>query len=125
MGLSTTAKNYMLGRGLNNVSPTNWMQYAGLFTGDPDPDTGTQHEVTGGTPTYARKALTWAAASGGIMTASAQPTFDVPGGPTTVTHVGFFSAVTAGDYYGMADVTDETFNSQGTYTITSITVTLT
>ena len=124
MGLSTLAKNYMLERGLRNTSPTNYMQYAGLFTGDPDPDSGTQHEVTGGTPTYGRQSITWAAASGGSMTASNQPTFNVPGGPTTVTHVGFFSASTAGDYYGMADVTDETFNSQGTYTITSILVQL-
>jgi hypothetical protein len=124
MGLSTSAKNNMLDCGLRSQNPTIGITYAGLFTGDPDPDTGTQHEVAGGTPTYARKSVTWNTAGSSQMTASNQPVFDVPSG-TTVSHVGFFSAVTAGTYFGMADVTDEVFGAQGTYTLTSITVSLT
>jgi hypothetical protein len=58
------------------------------------------------------------------MTASNQPVFDVPTG-TTVTHVGFWSAVTTGTYFGMADVTDETYGAQGTYTLTSVTASVT
>lgn len=123
MGLSTSAKNNMLDCGLRSQTPTIGMAYASLHTANPDPSGGS--EVTGGAPAYARKAITWNPASGSSMSASNQPTFDVPGGPTTVAYVGFFSAVTSGTYFGMADVTDETFNSQGTYTITSLNVSLT
>lgn len=63
-----------------------------------DPSTTGANELTGGSPAYARKAVTWAAASGGQRSNSAAITFDVPA--TTVTHVGFWSAVTAGTFYG-------------------------
>lgn len=124
MGLSVAARNNMLDCGLRSQNPSIGITHAGLFTGDPDEDSGTQHEVSGGTPTYARKAITWNAAGSAQMTAQNQPVFDVPAS-TTVSHVGFFSASTAGTYFGMADVTDEVFGAQGTYTLTSITVSLT
>ena len=122
MGLSATARNNMLDCGLRNQTPTISVTHASLHTANPDPAGGS--EVTGGSPAYARKSITWSAAAAGSMAASNQPVFDVPGS-TTVTHVGFFSAVTAGTYMGMADVTDETFGAQGTYTLTSTTVSLT
>lgn len=43
--------------------------------------TGT-NEVTGGSPAYARKAITMAAASGRARAASSQPVFDVPAAAT-------------------------------------------
>ena len=87
---------------------------AALYTANPG-STGTTNEVTGGSPAYARKTLTWAAASGGSKALAATfPVFDVPA--TTVTHVGFFRS---GVYQGYVDVTDEVFASQGTYTITA------
>lgn len=55
--------------------------------------TGT--EVTGGSPAYARKAITWNAASAPDKTIVAAVTFDVPAG-TTVRNVGLWSASTAG-----------------------------
>jgi hypothetical protein len=58
------------------------------------------NEVTGGSPAYARKALTWAAASGRSKAISSGVTFDVPAG-TTVRWVGFWDAVTAGNFLGM------------------------
>jgi hypothetical protein len=122
MGLSASARNNMLDCGLRNQTPTISITHASLHTANPDPSGGS--EVTGGSPAYARKSITWSAASGGSMSASNQPVFDVPAA-TTVTHVGFFSASTAGTYFGMADVTDETFGAQGTYTLTSTTVSLT
>lgn len=61
--------------------------------------TGTS-EVTGGSPAYARKALTWAAASGRSKATSASAVFDVPAG-TTVRWVGLWDAVTAGNFLGM------------------------
>lgn len=48
------------------------------------------NEVTGGSPAYARKAITVAAASGRSRAASTQPTFDVPAG-TTVRFVGLWT----------------------------------
>jgi len=122
MGLSAAARNNMLDCGLRNQTPTISITHASLHTANPDPSGGS--EVTGGTPAYARKSITWSAASAGSMSASNQPVFDVPPA-TTVSHVGFWSAVTAGTYFGMADVTDETFGAQGTYTLTSTTVSLT
>ncbi len=122
MGLSAAARNNMLDCGLRSQNPTIGITYASLHTASPDPSGGS--EVTGGSPAYTRESVTWNAASGGSMTASNQPVFDVPSG-TTVTHVGFWSAVTAGTYMGMSDVTDEAYGAQGTYTLTSTTVNLT
>lgn len=115
MPYSTEGKNLMLDA-LRGTNPTVAIAYASLHTASPG-DTGA-NEVTGGSPAYARKAITMAAASAGVIAASSQPVFDVPGS-TTITHVGFWSAVSGGTFLGYADVTDETFASQGTYTLTS------
>ena len=61
--------------------------------------TGT-NEVTGGTPAYARKAVTYAAAASEARTASNTPTFDIPVG-TTVRFLGMWDAITAGNFLGM------------------------
>ena len=115
MPYSTAGKNLMLDA-LRGTNPTVAIAYASLHTASPGDDGS--NEVTGGSPAYARKGITIAAASGGEVAASNQPVFDVPGS-TTVTHVGFWSAVSGGTFLGSADVTDETFASQGTYTLTS------
>lgn len=60
-----------------------------------DPGTGTNYggtEATGGSPTYARQAVTWAAASGGTKSNSGALTFDVPAG--TYAFLLFFNAST-------------------------------
>ena len=89
--------------------------FASLHTADPG-ESGT-NEVAGGSPAYIRKAITWNAAGSGTMDDSNVPVFDVPAG-TTVAYVGFWSAETVGTFYGSADVTDEVFAAQGTYTLT-------
>lgn len=61
--------------------------------------TGT-NELTGGSPAYARKALTWAAASGRSKATSASAVFDIPAG-STVAWIGMWDAITAGDFKGM------------------------
>lgn len=81
------------------------------------------NEITGGSPAYARKAITWGSASNGEIATSNQPVFDVPAGET-VAGVGFWSAATSGTQYGDYDVTDEVFAGQGTYTVTSATIDL-
>ena len=80
-------------------------------------------EVTGGSPAYARKAITWGSASGDSVAASNAPAFDVPGS-TTVKAVGFMSAVSGGTQYAFHNLTDEAFAGQGTYTLTAATLTL-
>jgi hypothetical protein len=85
---------------------------------------GSGGEVTGGSPAYARKAATWNTASGGLMDNSGTAVFDIPAG-TTVKRLGFFSAITSGTYYGDAELTDEVFAGQGTYTLTDADINLT
>ncbi len=57
-------------------------------------------EVTGGSPAYARKAATFAAAAAGSKASSNAPVFDVPAA-TIVRFIGFWDAVTVGNFKGM------------------------
>jgi len=87
--------------------------YAALYTTAPSATAGT--EPTGGSPAYARKALTWAPGTvDGVVTATA--TFDVPTG-TTIVGAGVHTALTGGTYLDGATVTSQAFSSQGTYTL--------
>ncbi len=88
--------------------------HAALYTTVPGATAGT--EVTGGTPAYARKALTWGAAAASAVTVT-PAAFDVPSG-TTIAGAGVHTAVTAGTYLDGAGVTSQAFASQGTYTLT-------
>lgn len=87
--------------------------YGALYTTAPGGTAGT--EVTGGSPAYARKALSWGAAASSVTTVTA--TFDVPAS-TTVVGAGVHTAVTAGTYLDGASVTSQAFASQGTYALT-------
>lgn len=117
MALNAAAKNAMLDH-LGTL-----ITYFSLHSVDAPTDFTT--ELAGGSPAYARKAAVWAAASGGSMSKTAgNPVFDIEGGDT-VKSVGFASAVTGGTFYGVADVTDEAFGGQGTYTLTGATLSLT
>lgn len=88
--------------------------FASLHSDDPG-DAGA-NEIAGGSPAYARIAITWNPAAAGILDSSNQPVFDVPAA-TTVSWAGFWSEVTGGIFYGAGNVTDEVFASQGTYTL--------
>jgi hypothetical protein len=78
-----------------------------------DPTTVGDHEVTGGSPAYARVQTTWATASGGSRVGS-QVTANIPAS-TSVTHWGLWTASTGGTFkYGGALDATETFGSQGT-----------
>lgn len=92
MPLVTAGYNALLSGGLSNV-----IAYASLHSGDPS--TTGANELTGGSPAYARKAVSWAAAGSGQQSTNATITWDIPAS-TTVYHVGFWSAVTAGTFYG-------------------------
>jgi hypothetical protein len=81
-------------------------------------DEGT--ELTGGSPAYARVAVTWTTASGGSGTVrpNADLTFNVPAS-TTVGGWRGFTALTEGTNYGGADLDNETFVNQGEYELTA------
>jgi len=93
--------------------------YGALFTADPGTAGTATGEVTGGSPAYARKSLTWGTAANGVVQ-SAATAFDVPSG-ATVTFFGVTTAGTAGtaDVQDSVAVTSQTFSSQGTYTVTA------
>ena len=116
MGLNATALNLML----DALAAT--VDFLSLHTDAVGGGSG--NEVSGGSPAYARKSVTWNAASSGNLDNSNTSVFDVPAG-TTIRRVGLFDAVSAGTYYGDADITDETYGSQGTYTVTDADITLT
>ena len=124
MALTTAAKNALLNTAVGGGETLgDQATHVSLHTADPG--TTGANEATGGSPAYARQAITWAAASGGAIGLSAQETFDVPGS-TTVSHFGLWDASTAGNFIGGGALSAaETFAAQGTYTLTDVTVTLT
>jgi hypothetical protein len=91
MPLVDAGRNAMLTGGLGNV-----ISHISLHNGDPS--TTGANEITGGSPAYARKAVTWNTAASGLRTNNGALVFDVPA--TTVLHVGLWSAITAGTFYG-------------------------
>lgn len=108
----TTAKNVMLDA-LAGV-----LTRISLHSGDPGAANAADNELSGGSPAYARKAVTWAAASGGSMDETTSPTFDVEGGDTVSWIAGWNTAGTV--RYFKKDVTDEVFGAQGTYQLTDL-----
>lgn len=92
--------------------------YGTIHTSDPGTGGNATGEVSGGSPAYARKAISWSTASGtGVVTGA--PTFDVPSG-TTVTYAGVAASSTAttNDLKDSVAVTSQAFASQGTYQVT-------
>lgn len=82
------------------------------------------NEVSGGSPAYARKEGTYAAASSAAAALTGSVTLDIPAS-TTVAYIGFWDAVTSGTFLGQKDITDEVFGSQGTLEVTAATLSLT
>ncbi len=115
MALEDAAKNTMLDALALDVI---WVSAHSAF-----PATG-GNELAGGTPAYARKAITWNAASAGSIDSSNTPVLDIESGDT-VAALGLWTLVTAGVLQGGADVTDEVFGAQGTYTVDDFDITLT
>ena len=95
--------------------------YGTLFTADPGTSGAATNELTGGSPAFARKALSWSApvTTGSTEVITATATFDIPAG-TSVAYAG----VAATGTLTTADVKDSVtavYNSQptqGTFTVT-------
>jgi hypothetical protein len=120
-GLTNTTRSTMLATIFTSTAGTGHALYGSLHTADPG-TTGAS-EVSGGSPAYARKAITWAtpittgSVSGGTIT------FDVPAG--TYTHIGYWDAVTTGNFVGGYPLqASMTYGAQGTLPVT-LTETLT
>ena len=114
MALNDTSKNLMLDA-LRAVAV--WVS-----AHDGDPGTTGINELTVGI--YGRETIGWNAASGGAIDSSTQPVIDVASGDG-VYHLGLWSAETVGTFYGSADVTDEDFGADGTYTVTDFDISIT
>lgn len=88
-----------------------------LFTADPGTTGTVTGEVTGGSPAFARKALSWGAAAASAVVGTA--TFDIGAG-TTLTFAGVVVSLvlTTADLRDRVAVTSQNFASQGTYAAT-------
>lgn len=115
MPYSTYAKNRWLST-WRNTSGAITTTYASVHTANPG-DTGAA-EVAGGSPAYARKAITWGAPAAGSMDGDAV-TFDIPAS-TEISYVGLWDASSAGNFLGSRQIPTETFAAQGTYQVTDI-----
>ena len=78
--------------------------------------------TTGTNPSAAaRQPVTWTVTNGNLSASNISFTGGASSGP--VTHVGYWSAVTGGTFYGADNLTgDTTFNSAGEYIVTSINI---
>jgi hypothetical protein len=80
-------------------------------------------EISGGSPAYARKAISFNAAALGTIDDSTAPVFDIPAA-ATVDAMGLYDAVSAGTMQAFDDVTSEAFAGQGTYTLSDVDIDL-
>lgn len=109
MGVFTVA-------GRNEMLDASLIALVGLFNGDPEA-AGT--EISGGSPAYARQSIVMTAASGGQIQVTDDVVFNVGSG-STINYVAFYNA--AGTVLlGKDSVAEETFASQGTYTLDTAT----
>lgn len=97
--------------GKNKMANAIAYDFASIHTGAPGDD-GAANEVTGGS--YARQAITMAAAVNGMRDSSNQPKFNIPGG-TTVTHYALWESGVCMDTGTLS--ANETFTADGEYTL--------
>lgn len=110
--------------GLNTAvgAVTDAYTYVALFNGQPG---GGGTEIAGGSPAYARIQKTGWTESGGVSTMPSSATFNIPSG-ATVNHFALYDASSGGTLGGWGTCTTAgPYGSQGTYELTSATVTAT
>jgi len=93
---------------------------ASIHTADPT-DAGTFGELSGGSPAYARKTITFDAADAGNRNATVLPTFDIPPA-SNISHAALWQGATC-IATGPLSAT-ENFTAQGQYTLTDADLTL-
>jgi hypothetical protein len=77
-------------------------------------------EISGGTPPYARKAITWTAPVAGLVRPTEDLVFFIPAG-ANVAGWRCFSAVTGGTNFGGSDLIQESYASAGEYKLLAAT----
>ncbi len=85
------------------------------------PDVTGSNELTGGSPAYARKAITLGAASGGSKASTTTPTFDVPAGP--IFFQGNWDSISGGTFLGWQPINGGSVFGVGTADDTSNAIT--
>ena len=75
-------------------------------------------ELTGGTPEYARQAVTWTPALNGVINPSANLTFAVPAGANVAS---WFVTNSVGAVLGSGALTQENYANQGEYVLVAAT----
>jgi hypothetical protein len=116
MALTTKGCNFVLDSLGANTPAHTTITHASLHTASPGDSEA--NELTAGAASYARKAISFSAASSKVMNSDGvDPVFNVSAG-VTVSYVGFYTALTGGHCLAWANVTDEVFGSNGTYTLT-------
>jgi len=102
---------------IGNAAMQTAMTHMSLHTATPN--TSGSNESTA-----ARQAITWVTAANGDIVATVDLAFTGGTASGACTHVGFWSASSAGTFYGYLPLTgDQTFNAAGEYTVTGITIT--
>lgn len=110
---------------LNVLRGTTFTGVATPFAQAHTADPGAAGTTAVSTGVATRQAITWAAASGGIMALSASPSWTATGADT-ITHVSAWSASTVGTFYLSAALTaSKTVANGDTFTLTTLTVSLT
>lgn len=89
---------------------------ASIHTAAPGDD-GSANELVGGTPAYARKTISFAAAVAGARDSEVAPAFDIPAG-VTISHFALWEGANCVATGALA--TAESYASQGKYTLTDV-----
>lgn len=74
---------------------------------------GSGTELSGGTPAYSRKAVSWTAAVDGVIRPTVDLNFDIPAGSTVAKWVAYAADGTT--VYNIGDLTSEVYSGQGEY----------
>lgn len=115
--------NVLRGNGAGTTFTAPAVQAVKLYVGDPGAS-GASNAAAGDTT---RKAIGFAAASGGSMTMSTTaPVWTNGGTSETLSHIAVFDSTTAGSFqYSGALTSSQAWASGNTFTLTSLTVSLT
>ena len=106
MPYTPIAKNMMLDALCRAEAPVTPIGDASLHSGFPG-NTGA-NEISGGSPSYARKSITFNKASAGSSDSSNQPVFDVDAS-TTIRFVGYFASGSPDEFLAYAPIGNVSF----------------
>jgi hypothetical protein len=102
---------------IGNAASQTSMTHAQIHTAQPNASGSNEASSS-------RQAITWVTAANGDMVITADLVFTGGASSGAATHIGFWSASSAGTFYGWLALTgDQTFNAAGEYTVTGVTIT--